>query len=141
VEGDVEALLARIAHIRTWTYVSHRGGWLADPAHWQRRTRAVEDRLSDTLHERLTEQFVDRGAAVVSRLDPEGAVVDVAEDGEVSVQGLGVGRLLGFRFEPDPGLGEARGLRAAANRALRAHMPERVRALTDDPDSTLALGA
>jgi ATP-dependent RNA helicase SUPV3L1/SUV3 len=141
LEGDVEALLARIAHIRTWTYVSHRHGWLADAAHWQQRTRAVEDRLSDTLHERLTEQFVERGAAVVSRLDPEGAVVEVALDGEVSVQGLAVGRLLGFRFQPDPGLGEARSLRAAANRALRTHMAERVRAFAEDPDATLALGA
>jgi len=76
-----------------------------------------------------------------SRLDPEGAVVEVGADGEVSVQGLGVGRLLGFRFEPDPDLGEARGLRAAANRALRAHMPERVHAFTEDADATLALGA
>ena len=30
-EGDVETLLARIAHIRTWTYVAHRAAWLADP--------------------------------------------------------------------------------------------------------------
>ncbi len=140
-EGDVETLLARIAHIRTWTYVAHRSGWLADPAHWQPRTRAVEDRLSDALHERLTEQFVERGAAVVSRISPEGAVVEVAADGEVRVQGLAVGRLLGFRFEPDPGLSEARGLRAVANRALRAHMGERVRSFAEEPDSTLALGA
>ncbi|PYQ46131.1 MAG: disulfide oxidoreductase [Acidobacteria bacterium] len=140
-EGDVETLLARIAHIRTWTYVAHRRGWLADPAHWQPRTRAVEDRLSDALHERLTEQFVERGAAVVSRISPEGAVVEVAEDGEVRVQGLTVGRLLGFRFEPDPGLHEARGLRAVANRALRVHMGERVRSFAEEPDSTLALGA
>jgi ATP-dependent RNA helicase SUPV3L1/SUV3 len=140
-EGDVETLLARIAHIRTWTYVAHRRGWLADPEQWQQRTRAVEDRLSDTLHERLTEQFVERGAAVVSRISPEGAVVEVAEDGEVRVQGLAVGRLLGFRFEPDPGLHEARGLRAVANRALRVHMDERVRSFAEEPDSTLALGA
>jgi ATP-dependent RNA helicase SUPV3L1/SUV3 len=114
---------------------------MADPGHWQQRTRAVEDRLSDTLHERLTEQFVERGAAVVSRLSPEGAVVEVAEDGEVRVQGLAVGRLVGLRFEPDASLGEARGLRAIANRALRAHMGERVRALAEEPDATLVLGA
>src|SRR5204862_4111973 len=101
-EGDLDTLIARIAHSRTWTYVAHRSGWLADPAHWQPRTRAVEDRLSDALHERLTEQFVERGAAVVSRISPEGAVVEVAADGEVRVQGLAVGRLLGFCFEPDP---------------------------------------
>ena len=140
-EGDVDALLARIAHIRTWTYVAHRHGWLADAAHWQQHTRTVEDRLSDTLHERLTEQFVERGAAVVSRADPEGAVVEVAEDGEVRVQGLAVGRLAGFRFQPDPGLADARGLRAAANRGLRAQMGDRVRAFGDDADGALGLGA
>ena len=140
-EGDVETLLSRIAHIRTWTYVSHRHGWLADPLFWQQRTRGVEDRLSDTLHERLTEQFVERGAAVVSKLDPEGVVVEVADDGDVRVQGLAVGRLVGFRFEPDPGLGEARGLRAAANRALRAHIGERVRAFAEEAGSILTLGA
>ena len=139
-EGDVETLLARIAHIRTWTYVSQRRSWLADPGHWQRQTRAVEDRLSDTLHERLTEQFVDRGASVVSRIDPEGAVVEVAEDGEVRVQGLAVGRLLGFRFAADPTLGESRGLRAVANRALRSHITDRVRAFVEEAESTLALG-
>ena len=140
-EGDVETLLSRIAHIRTWTYVSHRHGWLADPLFWQQRTRGVEDRLSDTLHERLTEQFVERGAAVVSKLDPEGVVVEVADDGDVRVQGLAVGRLVGFRFEPDPELGEARGLRAAANRALRAHIGERVRAFAEEAGSILTLGA
>ncbi|HUG53404.1 MAG TPA: helicase-related protein [Vicinamibacteria bacterium] len=140
-EGDVDTLLGRIAHIRTWTYVAHRSGWLGDAGHWQQRTRAVEDRLSDTLHERLTEQFVERGAAVVSRIDPEGAAIEVAEDGEVRVQGLAVGRLAGFRFEPDSTLSDARGLRSLANRALRAHMAERVRLLGEEPDSALALGA
>ncbi|PYQ54228.1 MAG: disulfide oxidoreductase [Acidobacteria bacterium] len=140
-EGDVDTLIARIAHIRTWTYVSHRHGWLADPFHWQQRTRAVEDRLSDTLHERLTEQFVERGASVLSRADPEGAVVEVADDGEVRVQGLAVGRLVGFRFEPEPGLRESRGLRAAANRALRVQMGDRVRGFVDEGDEALALQA
>ena len=59
-DGDIDALLTRIAGIRTWTYVSNRDGWLPDAPHWQERTRAVEDRLSDALHERLTREFVDR---------------------------------------------------------------------------------
>jgi ATP-dependent RNA helicase SUPV3L1/SUV3 len=76
--GDEDTLLARIAAIRTWTYVSHQhartrpsGGassatppsraWVEDPEHWQMRTRAIEDRLSDALHERLVSRFVERG--------------------------------------------------------------------------------
>ena len=54
VEGDVATLSGRLAQIRTWTYVVHRPDWVADPAHWQGKTRTIEDRLSDSLHERLT---------------------------------------------------------------------------------------
>lgn len=57
--GAVDDLLARLAFIRTWTYVAHRPAWVADPGHWQARTRAIEDRLSDALHERLVDRFVD----------------------------------------------------------------------------------
>lgn len=64
VDGDVETLVARIANVRTWTFLANRGEWLADPAHWQERTRGIEDRLSDALHQRLVMRFVDEvGAA------------------------------------------------------------------------------
>ena len=59
IGGDVDDLLTRLAFIRTWTYLAHRPAWVADPGHWQARTRAIEDRLSDALHERLVERFVD----------------------------------------------------------------------------------
>jgi ATP-dependent RNA helicase SUPV3L1/SUV3 len=140
VDGDVDALLLRIAHVRTWTYLSHRKGWLDDAEHWQQRARAVEDRLSDALHERLTEQFVDRRAAVLVRSEPGGLLAEVGERGEVLIQGLPVGRLEGFRFEPEPGLKrESPGLLAAANKALRADAPRRVQRLIDDPDEAFAL--
>jgi ATP-dependent RNA helicase SUPV3L1/SUV3 len=141
VDGDLDQLLSRIAHIRTWTYVSHRDRWTADPRHWQERTRAVEDRLSDALHQRLTEEFVDRRAAVVARYDPDSLEVEVAADGELFVQGLSAGRLRGFRYEPDAGLREeGNKLRAAANRALRAHIGERVEAFERVADAALSWG-
>ena len=61
-DGDIETLLARMAGIRTWTYVTHQAGWVDDPGHWQERTRAAEDRLSDALHARLVQRFVDAAA-------------------------------------------------------------------------------
>ena len=57
--GDVETLIARLAFIRTWTYVAHRPGWVARPAEWQETARAIEDRLSDALHAELVRRFVD----------------------------------------------------------------------------------
>ena len=60
VEGDIDALMSRIAFIRTWTYISHHAAWVNDAGHWRERTRAIEDRLSDALHERLVQRFVAR---------------------------------------------------------------------------------
>jgi ATP-dependent RNA helicase SUPV3L1/SUV3 len=141
-EGDTDTLLARIASIRTWTFVSNRFGWLDDAHHWQERTRAVEDRLSDALHARLTEQFVDRRAAILVQIDPADLVTQVTESGEVLVQGLRAGLLQGFAFVPEASLRNgARGLVAVANRALRAGMRERVQALVDDDDRAFALTA
>jgi ATP-dependent RNA helicase SUPV3L1/SUV3 len=141
-EGDVDALLDRIASIRTWTYVSCRAGWLADPAHWQERARAVEDRLSDALHERLTEQFVDRRGVAVAREAPGSLLTTVSETGEVAVQGLRVGRLEGFRFVPDGDVRDgARAVLAAANRGLREGVESIVSSLEAAPDEACALRA
>jgi ATP-dependent RNA helicase SUPV3L1/SUV3 len=138
VDGDTDGLLARIAHIRTWTYVSHRPAWLADAAHWQQTTRAVEDRLSDALHERLTEQFVDRRAAVVARSADGELGIEVTAAGEVLVQGLSAGRMEGFVYQEDEGTKDAGRFRGAANKALRAHIGDRVRAFADEPDDAFA---
>ncbi|HEY4142295.1 MAG TPA: helicase-related protein, partial [Pseudolabrys sp.] len=66
-DGDIDTLSNRIAHVRTWTYVANRQDWLADPEHWQGVARATEDKLSDALHERLAERFVDRRTSVLMR--------------------------------------------------------------------------
>jgi ATP-dependent RNA helicase SUPV3L1/SUV3 len=108
--------------------------------HWQQRTREIEDRLSDALHERLTERFVDRRAAVIARASPEGLIVEVDAQGQVLVQGLPAGRLEGFRFAPDPSArNSARGLIAAANKALRADIGTRVSRFAEEPDEAFAL--
>jgi ATP-dependent RNA helicase SUPV3L1/SUV3 len=139
--GALDELLARIAAIRTWTYISHRASWVPEPRFWQERTREVEDRLSDALHERLTQEFVDRASTVIARHDPGELVTSVAESGEVLVQGLRAGVLEGFRFRPEKaGSDASRALLAAANRALQGLVRDRIDALEGDPDSAMALG-
>ena len=102
-EGDIDTLSNRIAHIRTWTFAANRPDWLADPEHWQGITRAVEDKLSDALHERLTERFVDRRTSVLMRRLRENTDLetDISKTGEVMVEGHVIGRLDGFMFTPD----------------------------------------
>ncbi|MGV8998019.1 MAG: helicase-related protein [Parvibaculaceae bacterium] len=102
-DGDIDTLSKRIAHVRTWTYVSNRADWVHDPAYWQERARAIEDRLSDALHERLTQRFIDRRTSVLMKRlrQNEDLMAAVNSDGEVLVEGEYVGRLQGFVFVPD----------------------------------------
>ncbi len=143
-EGDIDALVARIAHIRTWTYISNRPAWLKDPVHWQGQTRAIEDKLSDALHERLTQRFIDRRSATLVRTLKDGRALlgGVRADGEVVVEGHPVGRLEGFRFVPDAPerSEEAKSLLTAARRALRDEVASRLRAFEEEPDEAFALG-
>ncbi|MEO7329207.1 MAG: helicase, partial [Minicystis sp.] len=62
VEGDIDTLIGRIASVRIWTYISHQARWIERAVEWQEQTRAIEDRLSDALHDRLVARFVERGA-------------------------------------------------------------------------------
>ncbi|MEE8444582.1 MAG: helicase-related protein, partial [Alphaproteobacteria bacterium] len=136
-DGDIDTLMARIAHTRTWTYVSHRGDWLDDAAHWQGRAREIEDRLSDALHERLTQRFVDRRSTVLIRSRARADLIaDIDGEGAVRIEGEHVGRLDGFRFEPGDGVtGEARRLvLSAAKRALGGEIRHRIEALEGDAD-------
>ncbi len=128
-DGDIDTLANRIAHIRTWTFAANRPQWLRDPAHWQERTRAIEDRLSDALHERLTARFIDRRTSVLMRRLKENAMLEaeITPTGEVLVEGQHVGSLEGFRFAPDPLADgpEAKALRTAAQKALAGEIAER----------------
>ena len=128
--GDIDTLANRIAHIRTWTFAANRSQWLKDPLHWQERTRAIEDRLSDALHERLTARFVDRRTSVLMRRLKENAMLEaeITTTGDVMVEGQHVGNLDGFRFAPDPNATdgpEAKALRATAQRALAGEISGR----------------
>ncbi len=143
VDGDIDMLDARIAHVRTWTYVCHRADWVPDPVHWQDRARAVEDRLSDALHDRLTQRFVDRRSAILVRSlgTAEGALGTVTRDGLVEVDGEAIGHLQGFRFVPDSEAGQtdARLLHTAAQRTMRTEIAARAKRLRSAEATALTL--
>lgn len=124
-DGDIDALSKRLAFIRTWTFVAQRNDWLGDKNHWKDETRTVEDRLSDALHERLTQRFVDRRTSVLLRRlkQKEALLAEVHENGDVTVEGEFVGRLEGFRFRQDQDASgqEAKTIRAASIQALAPH--------------------
>jgi len=145
VSGDIEVLADRLAGIRSWAYIAHRADWLKEPAKWAERTREVESRLSDALHERLTQRFVDRRTAVLVRdigaRGTDALPMTVAADGEVSVGPEPIGHLSGFDFRVDPSarLADKRLLLAAAERRLGEELERRANTLIEAGDETFEL--
>ncbi|WP_300031687.1 helicase-related protein [uncultured Roseobacter sp.] len=140
-DGDIDALSKRLAFIRTWTYVAQRKGWTGDESHWRNEARSVEDRLSDALHERLTQRFVDRRTSVLLRRlgQKEAIVAEVSNTGEVTVEGEFVGRLEGFRFSQDKGAGgaEAKTIKTVALQALAPQFHLRADRFYNAPDTEI----
>jgi ATP-dependent RNA helicase SUPV3L1/SUV3 len=143
IDGDIDTLSNRIAHVRTWTFVANRPDWLADPEHWQAVARGVEDKLSDALHERLTERFVDRRTSVLMRRLRENSTLEteIKKTGEVVVEGHEIGRLDGFTFVADASAAgsEAKALQAAARSALAGEIDTRATKLQQAPEREFVL--
>ncbi|MDP4924315.1 MAG: helicase-related protein, partial [Alphaproteobacteria bacterium] len=144
IDGDIDTLMTRLAYIRTWTYITHRSDWTDSPIEWQDRARSIEDRLSDCLHGRLSERFVDKRAAHLSRRlkETKNLIASVKDDGTVLVEGEEVGRLDGFTFHPILADGEDKApILAAARRGLPDEIERRVRAFVASADPAFRLGA
>jgi len=145
VQGDIDTLADRIAGVRTWAYIAHRADWLKDPQTMAERAREVEEKLSDALHERLAQRFVDRRTSVLMRqLGGKGATefpVLVDEQGEVTVGSYSIGRMEGFTFEVDPAARHAdrKMLLATAERRLGGEYEKRAAALVADTDDHFSL--
>lgn len=143
IDGDIDTLSGRIAQVRTWTFVANRPDWLADPEHWQGIAREVENKLSDALHERLTERFVDRRTSVLMRRLRENTSLntEIGKTGEVIVEGHVIGRLDGFTFAPDAAEAgsDAKALQAAAQAVLAGEINTRAEKLGGAPDDQFVL--
>jgi ATP-dependent RNA helicase SUPV3L1/SUV3 len=144
-DGDIDTLMARLSGIRVWSYIAARGDWVGDAAGWQAKARAVEDLLSDALHEKLTARFVDRRSTLLIRRlenkESENLLSAVTSRGEVVVEGHPVGHVAGFQFLPDAATegAERRLVLRAARRALATEMPRRIAACAAAPDDAFTL--
>ena len=138
MSGDIDTLSNRIKQIRTWTFVANRKNWLEDPAHWREKTRDIEDRLSDALHERLTQRFVDRRTSVLMRHLRDKPMVspEINDRGEVSLEGHLIGSIEGFRFTLARSDGEStpRALRTAAAQVVAPEIANRADRLAGAPE-------
>ena len=146
-DGDIDTLMQRLSGVRVWSYIAARPDWVRDALGMAERARAVEDKLSDSLHEKLTARFVDRRSTLLLRrlenAEGESLLSAVTPRGEVVVEGHSVGHVEGFTFVPDPAAvgDEKRLVLRAARRALRQEMPRRVDALVQSADDAFTLTA
>ncbi|WP_241765919.1 helicase-related protein [Erythrobacter longus] len=132
--GDIDTLQGRIAAIRSWAYICQRPDWVLARDEMAARARGVEARLSDALHARLTERFVNRRTTILMKsLGQDGGALPVTlePDGRVSVEGETIGRLDGFRFSVDPqaGLADRKMLLSAGEKALPGILSQRAEQL------------
>lgn len=129
-EGDVDILAVRLAQIRTWTYCANKTSWMIDPERWIQATRAVEDRLSDALHERLTARFVDRRTSALLKGIGRGEFMEtsIKDDGEVWLGDHKIGHLEGLAFKIDASGSEleAKALQAAAEKSIGPEINRRL---------------
>ncbi len=129
-EGDLDVLQNRLAAIRTWTYAANRSDWVEKAESWRGQTREIEDLLSDALHERLTQRFVDkRTTALMRGLSGEDTLeAGFGENGEITIEGHVVGRLEGLVFHPvtDARTVEGKAVRNAAVQALGPILTQRL---------------
>ena len=140
--GDIDTLQMRIAAIRSWAYIAQRPDWVLAREEMAARARAAEARLSDALHARLTERFVNRRTSVLmKKFGTDAALLPVTLDGdEVRVDGEPIGHLAGFRFRVDPQarLADRKLLLAAAERHLPELRAKRANALLESLASDAA---
>ena len=145
VNGDIELLVDRIANIRIWTYISNRSKWVEEAQAWAVRTREIENRLSDALHERLTQRFVDQRTSVLVKRLKEQKVLEsaISVNGDVLVESHFVGRIEGFNFIPDNTDSSLAGrtVSAAAHKALIKEAQRRVVDVIEASDSDFSIDA
>ena len=140
--GDIDTLSNRIKQVRTWTFVANRKNWLEDPAYWREKTRDIEDRLSDALHERLTQRFVDRRTSVLMRhlRDKHMVSPEINDLGEVSLEGHLIGSIEGFRFTLARSEGgDAKGVAAAAAQVVAPEIARRAERVAGAPNEEFVL--
>ncbi|RZJ16243.1 MAG: DEAD/DEAH box helicase [Brevundimonas sp.] len=141
-EGEIDTLQQRLAAIRTWTYAANRTDWLENAQTWRGRTREIEDKLSDALHQALMLRFVDRRTSALLKTlnSQEDEPAQIGPAGEVIIGGHTVGHLHGLVFTADSE-GDSlagRALRGAALKALRPVMEQRLAIISQAPDADIA---
>ena len=132
LDGNVDSLSNRIANVRTWSYVSNKNNWIENQNYWIEKTKHLEDRLSDRLHEELTKTFIDKRASVLARglrQDME-FKTEILENNNVIIDDQFIGKINGLKLELDLKKGaletDIKSLKKAARQAISPELEKRI---------------
>ena len=130
-DGNIDTLTNRISNVRTWSYVANKKNWASNPDYWVERTKYIEDKLSDKLHEELTKSFIDKRISVLSRSLKQDITLatEIKNENEVIIDGQYMGRLNGMRLDLDLKSGslktDIKSLKKAARQAIAPELMRR----------------
>ena len=98
--GNMDVLSNRISNVRIWSYVANKRGWVENQDYWIERTKNIEDKLSDQLHEELTKSFIDKRISILSRSLKQDIVLgtQIKENENVEIDGQFIGKLIGLKL-------------------------------------------
>ena len=137
LEGNVDSLSNRIANVRTWSYVSNKNNWIENQNYWIEKTKHLEDRLSDRLHEELTKTFIDKRASVLARglkQDME-FKTEILENNNVMIDNHFIGKINGLKLELDLKKGaletDIKSLKKAARQSIGPELEKRIQTIID----------
>ena len=137
LEGNVDSLSNRIANIRTWSYVSNKINWVENQDYWVERTKLLEDKLSDRLHEELTKSFIDKRASILARGLKQDMTfnTEITEDENVVINNQFIGKLKGLKLELDLKVGtldtDIKSLKKAARISVSSELEKRIKKIIE----------
>ena len=137
LDGNVDSLSNRIANVRTWSYVANKNNWVENQEYWVEKTKLLEDKLSDRLHEELTKTFIDKRASVLARGLKQEMNFDtkISENNEVTIDGQFIGKINGLKLELDLKKGaletDIKSLKKAARQTIGPELERRIQKIID----------
>ncbi len=137
LDGNVDSLSNRIANVRTWSYVSNKNNWTENQNYWIEKTKLLEDKLSDRLHEELTKTFIDKRASVLARGLKQDMNFDtkILENNEVIIDDQFIGKINGLKLELDLKKGaletDIKSLKKAARQTVGPELEKRTQTIIE----------
>ena len=133
LDGNVDSISNRIANVRTWSYVSNKINWVENQDYWVERTKSLEDKLSDRLHEELTKSFIDKRASVLARGLKQDVLFNtkIIDNKKVIIDEQFIGELKGLKLDLDLKAGaldtDIKSLKKAARQSIGPELQNRIK--------------